>query len=438
MIAGTTSDIVATVFPVLLIVLMGIIGTLQGGRRAAVVSASIILGAFLGYYWGPRWTADTAAIFTGVDAGWQQLILSYAVLILSVLVLGYGLGTYVAAEPITGGGRTWGLVLGIANGAALAGWLLFYVYTALDRSQASSPLYQNSVSAGFMVLALWSPVGLALLGALAALIAPFRRRPVVVTTTTATSAATATPASAVMHMAPLAPPPVMPAYRQGPSQVYGPPANEPYSSHNAPTAVYPYVPPQNPPAAPPAPPPAYNPGGSGANQYGAGAYPLDSARVTPPAESTPYSSAPAYDSTPYSNTTTTTTTSSTGGTGNSGGTSHSAAGYNPPSSSNAGAPGSASEAAPEVAGVREVVVGAQPSWLAGTQVTKPAIGATQGTASGPVTGPLPDLHSETASTPGAMTLGSELGTSTVCANCGATLPPNARFCTTCGTPVAHT
>jgi hypothetical protein len=94
---------------------------------------------------------------------------------LIVLVLGYGLGTLLGHGRTSGGSRTGGLLMGLVNGSAIGGWLLRYIYTGLDGSQPSSPLYQNQITQSFMIWAGWFPVALAVIGALVALIAPFRR-----------------------------------------------------------------------------------------------------------------------------------------------------------------------------------------------------------------------------------------------------------------------
>ncbi|HEX8599555.1 MAG TPA: zinc-ribbon domain-containing protein [Chloroflexia bacterium] len=216
MISGSASDILAMALPVVLAILMGILGTVRGFRREAIVSGSIVLGAHIVQQWAALWSFDLYGMYTGVSREMQQVVLSHLLLSLIVLVIGYGLGSLVPRGRVSSGSRVGGLLLGLANGSAIGGWLLRYIYTSLDGAQPSSNLYQNVVTQSFMIWAGWFPVALAIIGALVALIAPFRRSEVEVTQT-----AVATPAPAPVWTPP---PPAYGDTTTTTNTTYGPPA----------------------------------------------------------------------------------------------------------------------------------------------------------------------------------------------------------------------
>lgn len=180
---GSTNDILAMAVPIVLAIIMGILGTLRGFWREAIVAGSIVLGALIVQQWAALWADDLYGMYTGASREMQQVVLSQLLLSLIVLVLGYGLGTLVRGGRLSGASRMGGLLLGLANGSAIGGWLLRYIYISLDASQPSSPLYQNAVTQAFMIWAGWFPVALAAIGAIVALISPFRRSEVEVTQT---------------------------------------------------------------------------------------------------------------------------------------------------------------------------------------------------------------------------------------------------------------
>lgn len=213
---GSVNDLLASALPIVLAVVMGILGAMRGFWREAIVSASIVLGASIVQQWASIWATDLYEMYTGASREWQQVALSMLLLSLIVLVLGYGLGTLLGRGRTSVGSRTGGLLLGLVNGLAIGGWLLRYIFTGLDGAQPSSPLYQNQLTQAFMIGAGWFSVALAVVGALVALIAPFRRPQVEVVET---APATAT--------APVwTPPPPTPAYSTtttGTATAYGAP-----------------------------------------------------------------------------------------------------------------------------------------------------------------------------------------------------------------------
>lgn len=409
-------DLLPTIFPLVLTLLMGFIGLARGIRREAVVSAAIVLGALIVEQWAAPWADDLYALFTGVGRNWQQLVLSYALLILVVLVLGYGLGKFVHTLPVGRSGRTWGLLLGLLNGAALSGWLLRYIYTNLDGAQAASPLYQNSASYGFMIWAGWFPVALAVIGAVVALLTPVRRVQAVVSQPSVGTDWTPAPVAA----------PIASTTTAVTSTRYSEPAG-PVASSLAPTQPYnaqsfgASVPSYAPAPPPPTPSPILS-----SNAYRAEPLPEHDAPSTQLLPVSEASLAPR----------------SVGAVDPQGSETRN---FVPPIS-NVPQDGSAraGAASSEQAATAEWTPGATPSWLMGGSTPVPATevistpssalsdaGVGSSTQAGlpanevdkptPITGP---LHEEALS-------------GKACQTCGATLPPNARFCTECGTPVTQ-
>lgn len=412
-------DLLPTIFPLALTLLMGFIGLARGVRREAVVSAAIVLGALIVEQWAAPWAADLYALFTGVGRDWQQLVLSYALLILVVLVLGYGLGKFVHTLPVGRSGRTWGLLLGLLNGAALSGWLLRYIYTNLDGAQATSPLYQNPVSYGFMIWAGWFPVALAVIGAVVALLTPVRRVQAVVSQPSAGTD--------------WAPAPV--------------PVAAPITSTSTAVTSTRYSEPAGPIASSLAPTQPYN-----AQSFGA---PMPSyAPAPPPPTPSPILSANSYRAEPLAGHDAPSTqllpvseaSQAPQGVGAADAQGSVTRNFVPPLN-NVPPDGSAHAAAAssEPPATAEWKPGATPSWLMGGSTPAPATevihtpssalsdagggGSTQAglpanevDKATPITGP---LHEQALS-------------GKACQTCGSALPPNARFCTECGTPVTQT
>src|SRR5215210_1976238 len=179
----TIPDMLYTIWlPIAITLLFGLLGFLRGLWREAVVSAAIAIGALIVQQWATsdRWVADIGEVMGSADPGWIQFLLSVAIMLLTVLLVGYLMGTRLVRRQLGASSRLAGGLLGLANGSALAGWMLRYAYEGLDRTQLSSPLYNDVSSQGFMIWAGWFPVAIALLGALIGLLAPLRRAQTVV------------------------------------------------------------------------------------------------------------------------------------------------------------------------------------------------------------------------------------------------------------------
>ncbi len=181
----TPNELYTVWLPLALVVLLGLVGLLRGVVREAIISGAIVLGALVIEQWADRWAKDIFDVYAGPGPGWEQFILSLVLMLLIVFVVGYGLGSLLVRDRLSAGSRLLGGLLGLANGTALAGWLLRYAYGNLDGAQQSSQFYQNNVPYSLMVLAGWFPVALAVLGALVALLGPLRRAQAVVSTPSA-------------------------------------------------------------------------------------------------------------------------------------------------------------------------------------------------------------------------------------------------------------
>lgn len=155
--------------------LFAIVGALRGVVREALVSAAIVLGGLIITLWAGQWSPGLHDLYSGMGQGQEEFTLAFSVLWLVVLVVGYGMGGFVPKGPQSSTTRIVGFLLGLANGAAVAGWSLRLAFSDLQDAQPSSPFYTNPVSFSLMVWSVWFPVALAIIGALVVLIGPLRR-----------------------------------------------------------------------------------------------------------------------------------------------------------------------------------------------------------------------------------------------------------------------
>ncbi|HKP53477.1 MAG TPA: CvpA family protein [Chloroflexia bacterium] len=254
-------DIYVMWIPILVVALMGALGAWRGVYREIAVSASIVLSALIVVQWATRdrWASDLSATFSGLGAGEWQFFLTLVLMVLIVSVVGYGLGGLFARRSLSSTPRTLGALLGVANGAALTGWVLRSAYEGLVSRQETSAVYQNPISLGLMVWAGWFPVVLAVIGAIAALVFSLRGdRVASVPDTSQVPAAIVTPTQARPVYIPQAPPPPYspspPPLRTDPyatlptdaqSTMFMPTREQ---AANTPTAVHPVTSPSPPPA----------------------------------------------------------------------------------------------------------------------------------------------------------------------------------------------
>lgn len=391
--------------PVALAVVLGIVGLFRGAVREALVSVSVLLGALIIQTWAALWAGDAVEAFPSLDRTQTELALNIVVMGLVVLVVGYLLGSALVsrADTISASSRLAGALIGLANGAAIGGWLLRLGYLA----NPSGGQLDNDVSKYLIIWAGWFPLVAALVGAIVALVGPVRRaRTRVAEPAPQTNWTPATPASS--------PPPAAP---YPPGGMYG--AAYPPSAAASTSATQPYTP------APNLTPPPYTPGvGSVATTT---AFPVQDSSRTPvlPAER-PYApesqpqlqqqaTAP-YNASGYS--------SATAAPPVLGATDQSVARY-----SSADAPAADS-------GFRQKD---EPSWLV---KATPSVESGAGMTPSPETSHAPISQNDTAhvelqpESSAAQANSAESVDSRTCPNCGASLPANARFCTDCGAPLS--
>src|SRR5690349_1768059 len=130
-------DIYVMWIPILVVALMAALGWWRGVNRELVVSAAIALSALIALQWATqeRWALDLSKTFSGLGPGEWQFFLTLVLVGLVVTVVGYGLGGLFARRGLSSTSRTLGALLGLANGAALAGWILRAAYEGLVNKQ---------------------------------------------------------------------------------------------------------------------------------------------------------------------------------------------------------------------------------------------------------------------------------------------------------------
>src|SRR4051794_285045 len=121
----TIQDQIYTIwFPLGITLLFGILGVLRGPIREGLVSAALVLAGLIITQWAGQWSQGVHEVYTGMSQGQEEFTLSFSVLWLVVLVVGYGMGGFVPKQPLTSRSRLAGGLLGLVNGAAVAGWSL--------------------------------------------------------------------------------------------------------------------------------------------------------------------------------------------------------------------------------------------------------------------------------------------------------------------------
>ncbi len=370
--------------PVALAVVLGIVGLLRGAVREALVSVSVLLGALIIQTWAALWAGDAVEAFPSLDRTQVELALNIVVIGLVVLVVGYLLGSALVsrADPISAASRLAGALIGLANGAAIGGWLLRLGYLA----NPSGGQLDNDISRYLIIWAGWFPLVAALVAAIIALVGPVRRaRTRVAEPAPQTNWTPATPSSPTP---PTVPHPTGGTYGAAytPSPAASTPATQPYA------------------AAPNLTPPPYTPGvGSVATTM---AFPVqDSSRTSVLPAGRPY--APESQPQPQQQAT----------------APYSASSYNSP------------PAVPPVLGA------ADQNAARYSASDKPATysEAEQSASSGFQQREEPSWLVKAAPSvelqPEGSVNAAESADNLTCPNCGASLPANARFCTDCGTPL---
>src|SRR5437763_7789512 len=117
----TIQDQIYTIwFPLGIMLLFAVLGVLRGVIREALVSVAIVLASLIITQWSDQWGPPVHNLFSGMTQGQEEFTLSFALLWLVVLVVGYRMGGFVRRVPLTTPLRLGGFLLGVTNGAAVA------------------------------------------------------------------------------------------------------------------------------------------------------------------------------------------------------------------------------------------------------------------------------------------------------------------------------
>ena len=440
MTGNLSTDLLVIYLPAALAVVMGILGILRGTKREVVVSGAIVLASLITLVWGVPWATDIHDMLTNFSVGDIRNFLIYVVMILTVLVIGYLLGSaLVPRTRISPLSRFGGLLIGIANGLAIGGYFIRSQYESaqLDPTGGNvdliNTLTTNTFSRSLWIWSNWFPLAVAIVAAIVAIIGPFRRVQAAVATPAAdtnwgpaTAPSVGNRAATVATPAPMAAPGPA-AYTTG----YGPgftgqypqqnPAAQPYGQNQQPTppafgGSYPSSSPIPPaPArvedAPPTMPmptgdqPRSTPeGGQGTHYFGTGssASPPAATPAPPVSEWSTYGSEPSWLTAPAATPSSSELPTETLPTRRS----NSDATAAPTDNSLLSRSEAPTQAQPVMGDTTPVVpVVSPPSTDAGSTVPDTTVGQP---VSGPSTGPLN------------------------CPRCGAAVPADATFCTECG------
>ena len=177
-----STDLLVIYLPAVLAVIMGILGILRGTKREVVVSGAIVLASLITLVWGVPWATDIHDMLTNFSVGDIRNVLVYVVMILTVLVIGYLLGSaLVPRTRISPLSRFGGLLIGIANGLAIGGYFIRSQYESaqLDPTGGNvdliNTLTTNTISRSLWIWSNWFPLAVAIVAAIVAIVGPFRR-----------------------------------------------------------------------------------------------------------------------------------------------------------------------------------------------------------------------------------------------------------------------
>jgi hypothetical protein len=157
------------------LIIVGLVFLIGGVRRGPLAEglalASIVLGALLMVEWGDVWGTDLAETIPLGSAGVTRFIVWLTLLLAPVVIIGWGGSVLLPRlQPMRIWQRIVGGLLGLANGLALAAFVLrAWYYTGADRD-ATSGLLADPVALFFLNWAGWWPLVI-LLGGVGALLA---------------------------------------------------------------------------------------------------------------------------------------------------------------------------------------------------------------------------------------------------------------------------
>lgn len=114
------------------LVILSLVGYLRDLRRSLLALLGTLVGAILVNFWGDQWGASLASRF--VDANQQRITfyVSCALFLWSALIVGYGGGILInRAKSWPFSQRIVGALLGLINGALIAGFVLRFAVSKL-------------------------------------------------------------------------------------------------------------------------------------------------------------------------------------------------------------------------------------------------------------------------------------------------------------------
>lgn len=162
-----------------LIILFGFIGTRYGVPRGILLALSIFGGAELALWWGGSLGRRLDA-WTSMNRETGTFLGSIALLLLTVVVIGFVGSIVLGTETPSRWGSLFGLLLGIGNGAMLIAMALRFYFLSYSASSVNDTLVDSSISR-----VVWSNFDWFLLGYLATLAVlllynRWTRRPIVI------------------------------------------------------------------------------------------------------------------------------------------------------------------------------------------------------------------------------------------------------------------
>jgi hypothetical protein len=151
------------------LIIVGVLFLVGGVRRGPLAEglalAAIVLGALLMVEWGDVWGTDLAETLPLGTVGVTRFIVWLTLLLAPVVIIGWGGSVLLPRlQPMRLWQRVVGALLGLANGLALAAFVLrAWYYTGADRN-ATTGLLADPVALFFLNWAGWWPLVILLAG----------------------------------------------------------------------------------------------------------------------------------------------------------------------------------------------------------------------------------------------------------------------------------
>ncbi|HEU5103093.1 MAG TPA: CvpA family protein [Roseiflexaceae bacterium] len=151
-----------TIVIVLVLVLLGLVGYIRDSRRGLVALIGTLAGALLVDFWAAQWGQALASRFVGADPQRITFVVSCALLLWGVLLIGYGGGMQLARpkERAVFAQRLAAALLGVLNGVLIVAFLLRFAV-------ASQPAFVATIQASPIARLLYDGLPLLFLSAAA-------------------------------------------------------------------------------------------------------------------------------------------------------------------------------------------------------------------------------------------------------------------------------